>query len=144
MRGWLPPTADLNCYVDASQAANVDTRRSTTGYISFMSGCPISWQSRLQTSVALSSMEAEYMAASAATQEAMWQARLLEQLGMRVELPIVLYEDNKSVIMFADHPGDHRTTKHIVTPERNPPERLKSMVSLSLSMYPQRNSWLMA
>ena len=40
-------------------------------------GGPVSWQSRMQTSVALSSMEAEYMAASAATQEAMWQARLL-------------------------------------------------------------------
>ena len=53
------------------------------------------------------------MAASAATQEALWQARLLQQLGMRIELPIILYEDNKSAIMFADHPGDHRTTKHI-------------------------------
>ena len=60
-------------------------------------------------------MEAEYMAASAATQEALWQARLLQQLGMRVDLPITLYEDNKSAIMFADHPGDHRTTKHIDT-----------------------------
>ena len=69
----------------------------------------------MQTSVALSSMEAEYMAASAATQEAMWQARLLEQMGMRVDLPIKLYEDNKSAIMFTDHPGDHRNTKHIDT-----------------------------
>ena len=56
--------------------------------------------SRMQTSVALSSMEAEYMAASAATHEAMWQARLLEQMGMRADLPIKLYEDNKSAIMF--------------------------------------------
>jgi hypothetical protein len=111
MRGWLPPTADMNCYVDDGHAADVDTRRSTTGYIFFMSGGSISWQSRLQTSVALSSMEAEYMAAGAATQEAMWQARLLEKLGMRVEIPIVLYENNKSAIMCADHPGDHRTTK---------------------------------
>ena len=46
MRGWLPPTADLNCYVDAGHAADVDTRRSTTGYIFFMSGGPISGQSR--------------------------------------------------------------------------------------------------
>ena len=69
----------------------------------------------MQTTVALSSMEAEYIAASAATQEAQWQARLLQQLGMRVELPITLYEDNKSAIMLADHPGDHRTTKHIDT-----------------------------
>ena len=69
----------------------------------------------MQTTVSLSSMEAEYMAASAATQEALWQARLLQQLGMRVDLSITLYEDNKSAIMFADHPGDHRTTKHIDT-----------------------------
>ena len=69
----------------------------------------------MQTSVALSSMEAEYMAASAATQEAMWQARLLEQMGMRIDLPIKLYEDNKSAIMFTDHSGDYRTTKHIDT-----------------------------
>ena len=57
-------------------------------------------------------MEAEYMADSAATQEALWQARLLQQLGMRVDLPITLYKDNKSAIMFADHPGDNRTNKH--------------------------------
>jgi hypothetical protein len=69
----------------------------------------------MQTTVALSSMEAEYMAASAATREVPWQARLLQQLGMRIELPIILYEDNKSAIMFADHPGDHRTTNHIDT-----------------------------
>ena len=55
------------------------------------------------------------MQASAATQEALWQARLLQQLGMQVNLPITLYEDNKSDIMFADHPGDHRTTKHMDT-----------------------------
>ena len=99
MRGRLPITTDLNCYVDASHAADIDTRRSTTGYIFFMSGGPVSWQSRMQTTVALFSMEAEYMAASAATQEALWQARLLQQLGMRIELPIILYEDNKSATL---------------------------------------------
>ena len=69
----------------------------------------------MQTTVALISMEAEHMAASTATQEALWQARLLQQLGMRVDLPITLDEDHKSAIMFADHTGDHRTTKRIDT-----------------------------
>jgi hypothetical protein len=115
MRGILPNHTDFNCYVDASHASDVDTRRSITGYIFFISEGPVSWQSRMQTSVALSSMKAEYMAASAATQEAMWQARLLEPIGMRIDLPVKLYEDNKSAIMFTDHPGDHRTTKHIDT-----------------------------
>ena len=60
-------------------------------------------------------MKAEYMATTAASQEALWQTRLLQQLGMRVTLPVVLFEDNKSAILFSDHPGDHRTTKHIST-----------------------------
>jgi hypothetical protein len=115
MRGRLPIATDLNCYVDASHAADIDTLRSTNGYIFFMSGRPVSWQIRMQSTVALSSMEAEYMAASTATPEALWKARLLQQLGMRIELPIILYEDNKSAIMFAHHSGDHRTTKHIDT-----------------------------
>ena len=113
----LPNHTDFNCYVDASHASDVDTRRSITGYIFFISGGPVSWQIRMQNSVALSSMEAEYMAASAATQEAMWQARLLEQMGMRIDLLIKLYEDNKSTILFTNHSGDHRTTKHIDTPK---------------------------
>ena len=69
----------------------------------------------MQTSVALSSIEAEYMAASAATQEAMWRNRLLHQLGFRTPTPTVVYEDNKAAILFADHPGDHRRSKHIDT-----------------------------
>jgi hypothetical protein len=112
MWGILTNHTDFKCYVDASHASDVDTLRNITGYIFFISGSPVSWQSSMQTSVVLSSMEAEYMAASAATQEAMWQARLLEQMGMRIDLPIKLYEDNKSAKMFTDHPGDHRTAKH--------------------------------
>ena len=72
MRGRLPITPDLQCYVDASHAADVDTRRSPTRYYTlFISGEPVSWQSHMQTTVALSSMEAEYMAASAETQKAL-------------------------------------------------------------------------
>jgi Reverse transcriptase (RNA-dependent DNA polymerase) len=57
MRGRLPITPNLQSYVDASHAEDVDTRRSTTGYILFASGEPVSWQCRMQTTVALSSME---------------------------------------------------------------------------------------
>jgi hypothetical protein len=60
-------------------------------------------------------MESEYMAASAAVQEAMWTNRLLQQLGMRVSTPTVIYEDNRAAILFSDHPGDYRRTKHIDT-----------------------------
>ena len=51
--------SNFKCYVDASFAADLDTRRSTTGYVFNIAGGPVSWQSRMQTSVALSSMESE-------------------------------------------------------------------------------------
>ena len=107
--------SDFKCYVDASFAEDLDTRRSTTGYVFKIAGGPVSWQSHMQTSVALSSMESEYMATSAAAQEAIWLNRLLEEMGFRSERPIVLYEDNKAAILFSDHPGDHRRLKHIDT-----------------------------
>ena len=78
----------LNDNVCASYVGDVDTRKSITDYIRFMiSGDPVSWQSRIQSSVALSTIEAESMAVSAETLKAMWQARLLEQMGMRIEIP---------------------------------------------------------
>ena len=55
------------------------------------------------------------MAASAATQEAMWLNRLLQQLGFKTPRPTKIYEDNKAAILFSDHPGDHRRSKHIDT-----------------------------
>jgi hypothetical protein len=79
-RGFLP-LAELTAYVDASFAGDVDTRRSTTGYVLKISGGPVSRQSRMQTSAALSNKKAEYMAASAATKEAMWLNRLRHQLA---------------------------------------------------------------
>ena len=61
-----------------------------------MAGGPISWRSRSQETVALSTMEAEYMAAATATQEAFWLRFLLEEMGLNVATPIVLREDNKT------------------------------------------------
>ena len=69
----------------------------------------------MQTSVALSSMESEYMAESEAAQDALRLNRLLQQLGLRTPTSTVLYENNKASILFPDHPGDHRQSKHIDT-----------------------------
>jgi hypothetical protein len=82
-RGILPQLSDFQCYVDASFAGDVDTRMGSTGYICKICGGPVSWQSQMQSSVALPSIESEYMAASAAAHEAMWMNRLLQQLGFK-------------------------------------------------------------
>ena len=107
--------SDFKCYVNASFAADLNTRQSTTGYAFKIAGGPVSWQSHMQTSVAQSSIESEYMAASAAAQEAIWLNRLVEEMGFFSKKPIILYEDNKAAILCSDHPDDHRRSKHIDT-----------------------------
>ena len=74
---------------------------------------PVSWISKQQKEVALSTMEAEYYAAGYAVQEAIWIDALLEQLKMRVDKPLIVQNDNSSAILFSDHPTDHTKTKHI-------------------------------
>ena len=74
----------------------------------------MSWRSRLQTCVSMSTTEAEYIAAAAAEacKEALWLARLVGDLGIRVEMPM-LHCDSQSAIMLAKNPVFHAKTKHI-------------------------------
>jgi hypothetical protein len=110
-RGILPQLSDFQCNVDASFAVML----TLGGVLPVTYSRSVSWQSRMQPSVALSSMESEYMAASVAAQEAMWMNRILQQLGLKNFKPITLYEENKAAILFADHSGDRRRSKHIDT-----------------------------
>ncbi|KAH9306389.1 hypothetical protein KI387_010793, partial [Taxus chinensis] len=62
-------------------AGDLDGRRSTTGYIFTVGGMTVSWISRLQKVVALSTTEAEYVAATEANKEMIWMSRFMEELG---------------------------------------------------------------
>ena len=64
---------ELIGFADANWAGDLDTRRSTTGYVFFLNGSAISWNSKLQPTVATSSTEAEYMGLYSTTQEAIWR-----------------------------------------------------------------------
>jgi hypothetical protein len=99
-------------YTDSDWAGDIDTRRSTSGYVFLMCGGAVSWSSRLQASPALSSTEAEYMACTRAAQEAIWLRQLLEQLGFK-QTPTQLLGDNQGSIALAKNPGNHPRTKHI-------------------------------
>ena len=78
-----------------------------------LSGAPISWKSRKQSSVALSTAEAEYIALSSATQEVMWLRRLLSELNCAPQEATVMNEDNQSAIAMAQNTVFHGRSKHI-------------------------------
>ena len=71
----------LQGFVDANLGGDLDNRKSTTGYVFTLGGTVVSWMSRLQKSVALSTTEAEYMAISEAGKEMIWLKNFLKELG---------------------------------------------------------------
>jgi hypothetical protein len=101
-------------YSDSDWASDVDSRRSTTGYIFMLAGGPISWKSKCQPTVALSSTEAEYMALTATAQEAMSLRTLCEDFGVSTKSSAVLiYGDNQGALAMAQNPTMHHKSKHI-------------------------------
>ena len=104
--------APLVGYCDADFAGDVDTRRSTTGYVFVLNGGAISWSSRRQPTVALSTAEAEYMAAAHAIKEALWLRKLFADLRVPVDA-IDLRSDNQAAIALLKNPIASNRSKHI-------------------------------
>jgi hypothetical protein len=103
----------LDGYSDSDLAGDVDSRKSTSGMLFFLCDNAISWQSTKQRVVALSSCEAEYIAASTATCQGVWLAGLLgEILEADVARPVIRI-DNKSAISLVRNPVHHDRSKHI-------------------------------
>jgi len=104
---------ELVAFVDADWAGDVDGRKSTSGYLFRLGQSTVSWSSKKQASVALSSTEAEYISAAYASQEAVWLRQLLDDLGVPVTHPVVMYEDNQGCIKLASSEKMNARTKHI-------------------------------
>ena len=88
-------------------------KRSTTGWTYQYCSAAISWSSKKQDSIALSSCEAEIMAASEAAKEALYLNRFLDEFGLKGPDPVNLRSDNKGAIDLAYNPEHHQRTKHI-------------------------------
>ena len=99
-------------FSDADWAGSKDDRRSTSGYVFMIGSNPITWSSKKQPTVALSSMEAEYRGLTFATCEAMWLKKLLADLEVHVGI-IPIYGDNMASIYLASNPTFHARSKHI-------------------------------
>ena len=97
-------------YADADWAGDVTSRKSTTGYVFQLGNATISWKSKRQTVVALSSTEAEYVALCAAAQETVWLRHLLASIRFKQKDATVVHEDNQGTIALTKNPS---RTKHI-------------------------------
>jgi hypothetical protein len=101
-------------YSDADWASDVETRKSHGGYVFYLNGAPISWASNKQATVALSSVESEYIALCLAVQELVYLRQLLEDLGYPQTEPTTIFEDNQGTIQLANNDGMYsKRTKHI-------------------------------
>ena len=99
-------------YCDSDYAGDLDKRRSTTGYVFTLAKAPVSWKSTLQSTVALSMTEAEYMAITEAVKEAIWLQGLLDDLGIG-QKQVTVFCDSQSTIHLAKNQVYHARTKHI-------------------------------
>ncbi|RWR99148.1 polyprotein-like protein, partial [Dinothrombium tinctorium] len=108
-----PENEALIGYSDADWGGNTDDRKSTSGYLFQLGGSSLSWNSKKQQTVALSSTEAEYMALSTATQECVWLRNLLQEIGFKQEMPTTIFEVNQACIKLTKSTKNYARTKHI-------------------------------
>ena len=102
----------LESFMDADWA-NSNDRKSISGMVIKLAGGAVSWSSKKQSTVSLSSTEAEYNSLSEGTREVIWLRQLLKDLGHRQTKPSVLWEDNLQTITWAKDPKHHGRNKHI-------------------------------
>ena len=100
-------------YVDADYGGCKDTRRSTSGYVFLMAGGAVSWSSKRQSTVALSTIEAEYVAMTRCAQQMTWMQSWLSEASIKYDLPGVIKGDNQGAIALTKNTRGHGKVKHI-------------------------------
>jgi len=111
---FTPQQPNLVGYTDADWSGGTTTRRSTTGYVFTLGSTPISWSSRQQPTVALSSREAEYMALTQATKEMLFLQTICKTFGMTQESTNTIFTDNlEAIALTKGLPHSHQRNKHI-------------------------------
>ena len=103
----------LRAYCDSDWAACPNSRRSVSGFVILLGNSPISWKSKKQVTVSLSSAEAEYRSMQRVTSELAWLTRLLHELSVPNVTPVPIKCDSQSAIHIAKNPVFHERTKHV-------------------------------
>ena len=106
-------STDVVAYSDSDFAGDLDDRRSTSGYVFFFGSGAVSWASKKQPIVALSTTEAEYIAAAFCACQCVWIKRVLEKLDPKEQKSTLILCDNNSTIQLSKNPVFHGKSKHI-------------------------------
>ena len=105
--------SDLVGYSDSDYAGDLDDRKSTSGHVFLLNSGAISWSSKKQPVVTLSTTEAEYVAADSCACQAVRLRRLLKEIRCQQQGPTLIYCDNSSAIKLSKNPMLHGRSKHI-------------------------------
>ncbi|XP_050241952.1 secreted RxLR effector protein 161-like [Quercus robur] len=105
--------SDLLGFTDSDYAGDQDDRRSTSDYVFMLGTGVVSWSSKKQPIVTLSTTEAEFVVATACACQAIWLKKILEELQFKEDGPILIYCDNSSAIKLSKNPVLHGRSKHI-------------------------------
>ena len=108
--GWFD---ELEAFTDSDYAGDVDDRKSTSGYVFLLNSGAVSWASKKQPIVTLSTTEAEFVAAAGCASQAMWMKRVLGMFNQNRSRCVVVYCDNTSTIKLSKNPVMHGRSKHI-------------------------------
>ena len=104
---------DLIAYTDSDYACDLNDRKSTSGYIFLLSSGAVSWISKKQPIVTLSTTKAEFVAAAGCASQVIWMRRVLDQLGHVQKKSTIVMCDNNSTIKLSKNPVMHGRSKHI-------------------------------
>jgi hypothetical protein len=105
----------MQMYSDSEFAGDKNNRISVGGYVLFLMGAPILWRSKAQRSVTLSSSEAEYVAMSEAAKEVIFVTFLLQDIGIKVKMPVIVFVDNVGAIYMGNNASTSARTRHVDT-----------------------------
>jgi transposase InsO family protein len=108
-----PVQVDVCAYADADWANNKQDRKSITGWVAKLNGDAVSWSSKKQRTVAMSTCEAELYAEAAAIQEVLWMRGLMKELGLNMQTGSIVHGDNQSTITISKNGVKSERTKHV-------------------------------
>eukprot|EP00253_Pinus_taeda_P004654 PITA_04654 len=107
-------TSSVEISRHADEGGSVDDHKSTSGVAFYLGGCLVSWLSKKQTSISLSTVEEEYITTAACCTQVLWMKQTLQDLQVKFDEPIPIFFDNTSAISISKNPVIYSKTKHIL------------------------------